>query len=530
MFSAAVTILLTATVQDLKSNSKKSSTLHLDNIQQILTYPNSFRASIPSESSLFSLYAICTKTFLFLSLLISLFVALLARLSQQWAHQYTIFTQQPGCSPTKRARVHVIFLEGISCVIEAVPTLLKLSIWPFIEVLIVWQLNTNQPVLRAVIYLVALPLAAYLWFTSSWILRPNGPSYSPLSPPIWSLFTGPSYVVLSSSMRCAILHFYILRNNDRIRISDGIGRTAENLARERLLEIDVQILISTLDALREDGTRAKFFAAIPGFFNSERVNLLRDHLSEEFRIKFRQALTRFLDRTLSSNLVPESVKNSQLIVCLDASHEVLGPDGVSQILNDVLSGRWLELLQSVEMARSLRRWSNEKATHYAHFVLRIVIQVVVVVRERNDHWISLVVDEFGVPGQVLRANISHGDSTSLSLLIHVTRRVILSGPWPPLTLSSLTNFDIRNARPELQREFCALWDELVQEARRVGPDSTSVKILREIRHPCIELHRGTDAAPTAFSARTDHFNPVLADPRSYRLCVPQEQTMVISVG
>ena len=152
-------------------------------------------------------------------------------------------------------------------------------------------------------------------------------------------------------------------------------------------------------------------------------------------------------------------------------------------------GRWREFLQSVEMAHSLRRWSNEKGTHYAHFVLRIVIKVVVGVRERNDPWISLVVDEFGVPvtAQVLRANINHGDSLSLLFLLdlhHSPSHSLRFLDAVHSTVASLTKFDIRNTLPELQHEFCDLWNEIVQNAWRAasGPDSTALKILREIRH------------------------------------------------
>jgi len=519
------------TVLDLKPSSQ--DIFYLSNIQQLLADPNISRASILSQPPPFSppLSAIWANVLLFLSLLISLTCALLATLLHQWARRYARFTQQPGCSPHKRARVRAFFSRGVDkchvpLVVEALPTLLHLSICLFFAGLIVWLFNIDQPVFRAVVSWSVLSAVAYLWFTFLPIFWPNSPCYAPLSPIIWSLYTGVSYVVLkvlSSSMFGTSRRFDISKKDYRNRISDGIEKTAAKVAWRLSPEIDVRILMSTLDALGEDGARAKFFEAIPGFLNSEHVNMnpLQDHLFEEFRIKFRPVLTRFLDRTLSSNLVPESVKSSQLIICLNAAHEVLGPDGVSQILYDILNGRWRELLQSVEMAHSLKRWSestNEKSTHYAHFVLRIVIQVVVGVRERNDHWISLVVDEFGVPGQVLRANMNQGDSLSLSLLIHITRRAIRSGSWTPFILSSLTNFDIGNTLPELQRDFCSLWNELVQKAWKDGPDSTALKILREIRHAYIGLHQGTEAVPTAFSAHTNHYNPVLAQPLSYRFC------------
>ena len=43
-------------------------------------------------------------------------------------------------------------------------------------------------------------------------------------------------------------------------------------------------------------------------------------------------------------------------------------------------------------------------------------------------------------------------------------------------------------------------------------------ILKEIRHTFIALHQGTNAAPTAISAHTYHFDTVLEQPQSYPFC------------
>jgi len=87
----------------------------------------------------------------------------------------------------------------------------------------------------------------------------------------------------------------------------------------------------------------------------------------------------------------------------------------------------------------------------------------------------------------------------LCLLIHKTREAFLSGSWTPFILNTLSQFDMRNTIPELQHEFCTLWNEIVREAWRGGIDCTAVNILREIRHGYIGLHQGTGA----FSAHTN---------------------------
>ena len=282
----------------------------------------------------------------------------------------------------------------------------------------------------------------------------------------------------------------------------------------------------------EDDSPEGFLEALPGFFNSEQVDDLEEHLLDEFRTKFRPKLNAFLDRIFSSNSVSEPFRSDQFITCLNATYAVLGPDGVSQILYDVLSERRGAVPRSAEMGHTLRSWNKDNGEQFTPYVRRIITKIIIDIRERDDNWISLVVDEFGVPG-VLRADLRHGDSALLSLLLHVTRQANLSSSWPPFTLVSLTQFDICHALPELQHEFCSLWNEIFRDACRDGVDSTAIKILREIRDAYIKLHQGTDAAPTAFSARTYYYDPILANPSSYRFCniaSHRPPTLVISVG
>ena len=495
---------------------------------QILADPNVSRTSIPSEPAPFSptSSAVWSNALLFLSLVVSLTCALLATMLQQWARRYLRFTQRPKDNPHDRARIRAFFLHGVdtfhvSWVVEALPTLLHLSIGLFFSGILVWLFDINHPVFRSVGSWAALSASAYICITLLPIFRPNSPYCAPLSPTLWSLYTGMSYIVLkllSSSVLRSGCRFHNLKRSYHKRFFEGLGKTTEAAACQRSSEVDVRVLISTLDAIGEDGARAKFFAAIPGFFSSDLVNDLEVHLFKDFRTRFRKVLDGFLDRTLSSNQVSGSARSEQLSICLDATHVVLGVDGVSQILFDILNGRWKELLQSVDMGHSLRRWSDSADEQYAPFVRGIVAQIIASARERDVRWISLVRQEFGIPDQVLRANIDDGDSASLSALLYMIRQAIRTGSWTPWTLSSLSQFDIRNTLPKLQHEFCCLWNDIVLEAQNDGADSIAILILKEIRHAYIRLHQGTDAAPTTFSDRTYHFDPVLTQPSTYRFC------------
>ena len=310
-----------------------------------------------------------------------------------------------------------------------------------------------------------------------------------------------------------------LRSNYRKLFFKDIRKIVEETALQRPSMIDIHVLESIFDALGEDRAQDEFLGAIPGFFDSELVHVSKEDLSDEFRNKFRRALNEFLDRTFSLNSIAESARGGRLVICLNAADAALSSEDVFQILSNILSRRWPELLQSAETGNALRRWSEGIDDRFTPHVRRIVAQIVVGVRERDERWISLVKTEYGVPEHVLRDYIGHGDSVLLSILLHMTREAFRTGSWQPWTLSSLSVFNIRDTFPELQRAFCALWNDIVRDAwSEVGPTSNPVRILRDLRHAYIALHQGTPAALTAFSASTPHFDPVLRQPQSYLFC------------
>jgi hypothetical protein len=457
---------------------------------------------------------------------------MLATFIQRWARRYIRITQSPRYSPHKRARLRAFFSDGVdqwhvSWAVEALPTLLHLSLFLFFVGLVIYLFSTNHFVFGTVVWWVVLSSMAYLSIALLPIFWPNSPYYAPLSSILWSLYACISYAafnILSSPVfghfgDNAIGRFRGSRDYYRKRIFKDMGKIAEETTLQQSSVIDAHVLESIFDALGEDGAWEKFFEAIPGFFDSELVNVDREHFSSEFRNKFRQALSGFLHCTFSISSVSESLRSDRLVICLNAAHAALGSDGVSQIIQDILSGRWPELLQSVEMGHSLRRWSSTNDERFTPSVRRIVAQIVVCVRERDNRWIALVKAEYGMAEHVLREHIGHGDSVLLSILIHVIYQAFYTGPWTPWILLSLSKFTILDTSPELQHAFCALWNDLVREAwSKERTINIPVEILREVRHAYIDLHEGTDAALTAFSASTLHFDPVLVKPQSYQLC------------
>jgi hypothetical protein len=642
------------TVQDLRPNSQDTSAFYLGNIFELLADPNATRTLIPSSVSKpppFSPpgYAIWVNSLWFLSLVISLTCALLATSLQQWSRRYIRVAQPARCSPEKRARMRAFFAEGVDKMhipwaVEGLPTLLHLSVFLFFGGLVVFLFNVNHAVFSSVILWIGLFSIMYGLITVMPIVRHDSPYYAPLSRSAWFLYAGMNYVffkVLAYKYRRSVtfeswLRFSTLKERYHGWMLGGVEKAAEETVSERSSEIDIRIFDWTIgvleeddslekfleaipgffrsklvnylesdlpedilnklwsamnrfmnrtlssnsviesvktrraticrdimnmipfpitslydsfadffdqapvsierrqatarwrihalelafDAIGEDSSWEKFFEVVPGFFDSEGVDGLEEHLPYEFRIKFSEALNGFLDRSFSIGSVTESLRNGRFIVCLNAAHAALGSEDVFQILWDILSGRWPELLRSLEMGHSLQRWGISNDERFTLDVRRIVAKIVVGVRERDDRWISLVKAEYDIEERVLRDYIGHGDNVLFSILLHMTRQALHTGSWTPWILSSLSEFNVRDTLPVLQHDFCALWNDIVLEAwnQEGFTINSPVWILREVRHAYIALHDGTDATLTEFSASTYYFDPVLAQPSSYQPC------------
>ena len=458
---------------------------------------------------------------------------MLATFIQRWARRYIKISQSSRYSPDKRARLRSFFFDGVdqwrvSCAFEALPTLLHISNFLFFIGILVYLFTTNFIIFANVVWWAVLSMMVCITFTLLPIFKPNSPYYAPLSSPIWYLFVVIRYMAFKvlSSYAVRRVHVHTADRFDRMmrdsyynRFLEDIGRTAEQIAWNQAPDIDIRVLESTFNAFGEVGAQEDFFAAIPGFFESELVDGLKDNITDEFLDKFRDALNRFVDRTLSPSSVSEPVKSTgrRLVISLNAAQAALGFDDVSQILYDILNGCWPDITQSVEVIQSLRHWVV-KNDDFASLIRRIAAQAIVDARERGESWISLVKDEFGLPDPDIRRFMPHGDSVLLSILIHVTRRALRTGSWTPRVLLSLSGFSIHNTLPGLQHDFCTLWNDILLEARARGEDNIYVEMLRELRHVYIDLHRDTKASPTAFSGATYDFDPILGNPRSYRFC------------
>jgi hypothetical protein len=138
-------------------------------------------------------------------------------------------------------------------------------------------------------------------------------------------------------------------------------------------------------------------------------------------------------------------------------------------------------------------------------------------------------DELGISKDVLRDYIAHGDSVLLANLIHITRQffhtllqydldLTMTTRIASSLLPSVSKFDILNTVPELQHDFCDLWNEIVQQVQSSGADVNSfIDILVEIRHLYVVLH-GTDAA-FGYLTSTTGYDDLTRQRTSYPFCM-----------
>jgi hypothetical protein len=461
-----------------------------------------------------------------------------ATLTRSWAVQYISVTQPPWVTLLERTRIRAIFSKGnpgpyTYWGTSWEPDFLHFSLLLFIVGALIYLFNINRAVFYAVVWWVGCMTISFTAATMNVFGKPHDLFHTPLSWLGLYIYLCISHVAIQVCSCIPPLHG--LRDDIRRQYRDlserysngvvnGKWRQAEEIALKSSSEIDTLILERILLTLDEDSSLETFFDAIPGFCNSKLCFL---PLSSSVQTKLRQVLDGFLDRTFSSNLVSESVRASRLITCLNAAYAAFPTYGVSEILDNIIKGYWDEALQSVEMGHALRVWRHRR-DHDLN-VQQIVACIIARARQRDDRWTMLVKEEFGVPDDLVRDGVAHGDSVLLFILIYISRQANRASLWTPVVLSSLSKFDVRNTLPALQRDFCTLWNEISQEERnQVNQGSSStlssilvstpVKILRDIRHIYIALHQGTDAVPTAFSASTDSFDSILEHPSSYPLC------------
>jgi hypothetical protein len=255
-----------------------------------------------------------------LSLVLSLTCALAATLVQQWARRYMRLALRRG-APHKRARMRAYISDGIegfklNRAIEAIITLLHISVFLFFTGLVEFLLPTNKTVAYVTLGCVALFAYSYGILTILPNLSFNCPYRTPLSGITWRLSHGSIYGIflvirgIEGQLHDTFLALWRWTHphvtgalgptnwrevlDKRVTMHrgwffDGLGKSVELSATRAPPTVDTRALEWTLTALDEDKEIEDFAARVPGFFDSRAVPdpasailpLMSDHLTTD---------------------------------------------------------------------------------------------------------------------------------------------------------------------------------------------------------------------------------------------------------
>ena len=481
LFSAAVAVLVAVSVLDLKQNPQDTSAFYLQKIYelQVLVDSNAPRSSIPStpaQPDPFSppTYSIWVNSLWFVSLVISLTCAMLATLLQQWARRYLKITHRSRGSPHEQARIRAFFAEGVntlhlSWVVEALPTMIQISVFLFFAGLLIYLFNVDPTVFKAVVWSIAVSIAAYLSITLMPLRRRDSPYYTPLSSILWNM--------------------------------DKLAKKVE----EQASDLDGRVLKWIFDTPFEDHKLVQFFENIPGFYRSSVVSKSLDSLSLLVNDKLPRAVKDLLDRTWSSDFVSDSDKMQRLIVCVKLTDEVRLPDAALSILKDIFPWDRHKVLRSVEIGQSLRTKGNTPHQRIGLCAQSIVAGIITDVQGNDDSWVALAADQLNKQEDDIRRYLANGDNVELANLIHIAREIFHSSlgddrdmaDASSYILPSLSNFNILQTLPELQQEFRDFWGEVDLEISTSGNrNEFAIDIRDKLRDLHNTLSRDTHNAST----------------------------------
>ena len=475
-------------------------------------------------------YAIWVNALWFLSLVISITCALLATLLQQWARRYLKVTKT-RYSPHKRARIRAFFAEGVDkfllpWVVEALPTMLHLSLFLFFAGLAVFMWNVNLTVFKLVLSWIGLCTAIYGCITFIPIFCHDSPYHTPLSLPVWHFVTGIGFLTFRALGWITYLNYFRWQTQLRFRrsalhygklLARGMHKAAEESAINSPPLIDTRAFMWTFDCLDEDHELERFFAGLPGFRGSKMVKDPLPDLTWEEQGKLLNALIGLSDRTYSSDLLPEKVKMRRTVICRKAISPTDTHRLIQHVFQRVTSEDQYGPVQSAEIASLVRGWDNGEDEETTTITQAIVSTVITRAQQHDDLWFSLASNEMSVSESVLRNYATHGNNLSLAILNYVVRQQMYMPTYAFAFLQVLeaaSKFDVLDTSPELQHEFCELWNQGVYDAS----SWTVWWILRPIRNIYLTLHQDTDSAPTAFSTSTGNEDVILMRPSTYPLC------------
>ena len=343
--------------------------------------------------------------------------------------------------------------------------------------------SVNYTIFKAVIAWVALCVIVYAYLTVAPIQHKNSPYFTPLSTSVFACLTGihSGYFQLTKRLLLLVEPFIThhpwanriltgvdLHSSRVSPVSFSMARAARHFAHSLGAEIDYESLMWMFDSLDQDKELEQFFAGIPRLCDSNEIPNAQLGVIKRHERKFSSVLIDFMNRTLSSDLISESVKRRRIIICI----KVVDVTSLLEpwwILRRVLLRDWQMFLGCIEFGLFVINWKS--ITHavtlfYAECVAAIAISSI---PEHDDRWLQLARSSLDAPKRIfLHHHSTNGDNILLANTISIVRRTIQTYSESPerhrsdilggstKTLASLRKLDIRQTLPEMQHEFCGV--------------------------------------------------------------------------
>lgn len=321
--------------------------------------------------------AVWVNSLWFLSLVISLFCALLATLQQRWARRYLGLTQ-PHVAIHKRAHIRSFFAEGVTrfnvhVAIEALPALLHMSVFLFLVGLVISLFTIHHTVAYITLSATVVGFLFYAGITLMPIVYYDSPYTSPFSTLVWyisrkivvAVLDAADYVVDSLGRFKVSFARLVARSRSAAKtsttatmttttpppslhgnLSGSITEAIYIAAMRPNSERDARALGWTLDRLDEEGELVQFAAGIPGFSHSTEVKesasiLEMTPMSTQLHRELSWHITHLLMRAFKpgqlhdSKLLPESVRKQRVSICLEALYYL--PHALETLLQRIAS-------------------------------------------------------------------------------------------------------------------------------------------------------------------------------------------------
>jgi len=421
-----------------------------------------------------------------MSLIISLTCALLATLLQQWARRYLRVTRT-RYSLFKRARVRAFFAEGLErryfpLVVEALPGLLHASVFLFFAGLPIFLFGTNQTVFTAVLSCVGLSGLAYLLLTFMPLVFHDSPYHTPLSTPFWLLHVG---------VRCLFLELFKLAVGFAVKFKGKVGlptcvpwptkNTVHNLttlAKTQLKwlrggldkemesyaygsswQIDARALSWAFDFADEEVELEQIIASIPGFYKSSLVKEPQRILLEASE-KISGAILQLMGRSLSSDLVNEAQRKQRSRMCLKVLE--IHPDLQRATFQQALSLIGTDVFKWIELGTLADQHNSFEAKSF---------MALVTAHTRGLSLLAMNL-QLGLSEPITQDHLPQGDDLLFSNLLNLVLWMLFHHDSVrnsdvevvEKVLTALQRFDsnVTNTAPELQHQFCSMWNVILE--------------------------------------------------------------------